>query len=305
MENKKVPVLFLIFKRQKQAVLAFEPIRQYQPERLYIAADGPRTTVKGEVEECNATRKAILDLIDWDCEVKTLFRDTNLGCTAAVNSGISWFFEQEEYGIINEDDIVLSLDFFKFCEILLPMYKDEERLMAISSRNHSGRYTESDEYCFVNYVNIWGWATWRRAWLKNTQDFEGWNNFPKRKLISRYGWFCGLMSIYYYHKCSNPKINFGSWDYTWTYHIARNDGVAIAPKVNLSGNVGIGVAGSANYQEDDQDPYAFLRIGHIKWPLKIREDIKIDKDQQIYDQHDFLRVRKIGLKKKLRKLFQK
>lgn len=301
--RKTVPVLFLIFKRKAIALKAFEPIRQYQPERLYIAADGPRDSVNGEIEECVAARNAVLNAIDWDCDVKTLFRDKNLGCTDAVNKGISWFLDHEEYGIINEDDIVLSQDFFKMCEILLPKYKNEEKVMVISARNHSGKYQASDEYCFVNYANIWGWATWRRAWQRNNQDFEGWSVFPKWKLVKRYGLFEGLMAIWYYYKCSNPKSEFGSWDYTWRYNIAKCDGIAIAPRVNLSTNIGIGAEGGTNFSSDDVDPYSDLSVGRMIWPLKLRDNLSLDKDQMKADQRDFFRIRMIGLKKKLKRFF--
>jgi hypothetical protein len=91
MDGKRLPVLFLIFKRRFTALKAFAPIRDYKPDRLYIAADGPRENISGEKEDCEATRKAIIISMDWDCEVKTLIRDENLGCNDAVNSGITWF----------------------------------------------------------------------------------------------------------------------------------------------------------------------------------------------------------------------
>lgn len=301
--KKTVPVLFLIFKRKAIALKAFEPIRQYQPERLYIAADGPRNSIKGEKEDCEAARNAILNAIDWDCEVKTLFREKNIGCKVAGSNGISWLFEHEEYGVIVEDDIVLSQDFFKMCEQLLPLYNNVENVMVISARNHSGKYQESDEYCFVNYANIWGWATWRRAWQRNSQDFEGWSKFPKRKLVMRYGLFQGLMAIWYYNKCSNPKNEFGGWDYTWRYNIAKCDGIAIAPRVNLSTNIGIGVEGGTNFSSDDVDPYSHLSVGSMIWPLKLKDDMSLDKDQMKADQRDFFRIRMIGLRKKVKKLF--
>ena len=34
--------------------------------------------------------------MDWPCEVKTLFRDKNLGMQKAVSDAINWFFENEE-----------------------------------------------------------------------------------------------------------------------------------------------------------------------------------------------------------------
>lgn len=302
-ENNKIPVLLLIFKRKEEAMKAFEPIKKYQPERLYIAADGPRAGVAGEKEDCEATRKAVLDAVDWNCEVKTLFRDANLGCTDAVYGGISWFFENEEYGVINEDDVVLADDFFKFCEILLPKYKDEEKIMIISSRNHSGIKILSNEYLFSQYANIWGWASWSRAWRKNPNNFDGWETYRKRNLIKRFGAFQGLITIHYYNACSNPNKKMGSWDYTWSYIINKNDGICICPGVNLSTNVGIGVGGGTNYQVGDEDPYTCLGIGKIKWPLKMRETIELDEEQLRADKRDFFRVRLIGLKKKFKKFF--
>ena len=302
--KRKVPVLFLIFKRKDEALKCLQQIREYKPERFYIAADGPRATVEGEREACEETRKAVLDAIDWDCKVETLFRDGNLGCTTAVYGGISWFFEHEEWGVINEDDVVISPDFFKMCEELLPYYEANSNIMLISSRNHSGKHTISDEYLFTRFANIWGWASWKRAWELNPNWFEGWKEYPKLRLIKRFGLFQGLMTIYYYHCCSNPKKKLESWDYTWSYIINRNNGICICPKVNLSTNVGIGSGGGTNYEDGDQDPYAHLEMGHIKWPLKLRGQIEEDPDQLKADRKDFLRLRIIGLKKKIRKLIQ-
>lgn len=304
-ENNKLPVLFLIFKRKEEALKAFEPIRKYQPERLYIAADGPRDSVAGEKEDCEATRKAILDAVDWKCKVKTLFREKNLGCTDAVYGGISWLFENEEYGIVNEDDVVLAVDFFKFCEVLLPKYKDESKVLLISSRNHTGKNKVSDEYIFTYSSNIWGWATWKRAWKLNNNTFVGWKEFNKYKLIRRFGLLRGLDIIRYYNRCSNPNNNFGSWDYTWGCTVKMNDGICICPGVNLSTNVGIGVSDGTNYQQGDEDPYAQLGMGSVKWPLKMQSKIYVKPSQMREEKKDFLRIKKIGLKKKLRLLFKK
>ena len=302
--TNKVPVLFLIFKRKDEALKAFETIREYKPERLYIAADGPRANVKGEREYCEETRKAVLEAIDWDCKVQTLLRDKNLGCTQAVYGGISWFFEHERWGVINEDDVVISHDFFKLCEVLLPYYEENHEIMLISSRNHSGKYSVSDEYLFTRYANIWGWASWRRAWKLNPNHFDSWKDYPKTKLIKRFGLLQGLMTIYYYNQCADPKKKLESWDYTWSYIINSHEGICICPKVNLSSNVGIGVGGGTNYQDGDQDPYAHLKVGHIKWPLKMREHIEEDKEQLKADRKDFLRLRILGIKKKLRRIIK-
>lgn len=109
------PILYLIFNRPKLTGRTFEAIRKVKPQRLYIAGDGPRTG-KGPAEQnlVRETRELVLQKIDWPCDVKTLFRDNNLGCGRAVSEAISWFFEQEEMGIILEDDCLPDLSFLDF-----------------------------------------------------------------------------------------------------------------------------------------------------------------------------------------------
>ena len=97
------PVLLIVFNRLNTTKHAFQAIRQAKPSIFYIAADEKRTNKVGEIEKVKAVRDYIMQNIDWKCEVKTLFRKENLG-KYAVSGAISWFFENEEEGIILEDD---------------------------------------------------------------------------------------------------------------------------------------------------------------------------------------------------------
>src|SRR5277367_265131 len=115
MENYRIPILFLIFNRPGCTTDTFEAISKIKPKKLYVAADGPRPGKPGENALCEETRE-IVNKIDWDCDVKTLFRESNLGCKNAVSSAITWFFENEEMGIILEDDCMPAQSFFPFCE---------------------------------------------------------------------------------------------------------------------------------------------------------------------------------------------
>ena len=117
------PVLFIVFNRFDTAQKVFEQIRLAQPPRLYIASDGARENVENEKTIVENIRKWILENIDWDCEVKTLFREKNLGCDINISKAISTFFENETDGIILEDDCLPSQSFFKYCEMALDKYK--------------------------------------------------------------------------------------------------------------------------------------------------------------------------------------
>ncbi|MFM6139558.1 MAG: hypothetical protein ACKPCP_36380, partial [Sphaerospermopsis kisseleviana] len=80
------PVGFLIFNRPETTARVFEAIRKAKPPKLLVVADGPRAEKLGEAEKCAATR-AIINQIDWECEVLTNYSGVNLGCRKRVSSG--------------------------------------------------------------------------------------------------------------------------------------------------------------------------------------------------------------------------
>ena len=158
-----IPILFLIFCRPDTTEQVFEQIRAIKPARLYVAADAPRAGRPDEAERA-AQARAITEKVDWPCEVKTLYREQNLGCKRAVSEAISWFFEQEEYGVILEDDCLPHPSFFPYCEELLLRYKDDQRIGHISGNCFLPQIISPElSYDFCSVTHIWGWATWRRV----------------------------------------------------------------------------------------------------------------------------------------------
>ncbi len=226
----ETPILFLIFNRPEPAFQVFEQIKKIQPKCLYIAADGPRKDKKGEAVLCIKTR-AVVQQIDWDCEVKTLFREENLGCGNAVYSAINWFFDDVEQGIILEDDCLPDLSFFPFCETLLNRYKGDSDVMHISGTNSQfGRIVGDGSYYFSKFARIWGWATWRRAWEKIDFDLNNLDNYlDKEKGISDY-WKENLINT------KNGKTD--TWDFQWIFTVWLLNGKTISPNVSLVRNIG-------------------------------------------------------------------
>ena len=158
------PVLLLMFNRPDLARQVFDSIRAVKPSRLYLSVDGAR---QGRPEELEAVQqcRALKDEVDWDCEVKTLFQESNLGCGCGVRSGIDWFFENEERGIILEDDCKPHPDFFVFCSEMLDKYRDDTRVFSVAGFNELPVTAfQGASYEFSVYNLIWGWASWRRAW---------------------------------------------------------------------------------------------------------------------------------------------
>ena len=84
---------------------------------------------EAEAKAVQATRDLISEHIDWPCQIKTRFCAENQGCQLGVSSAITWFFEQEEAGIVLEDDCVPHPDFFPYCRELLERYRHDKDLV--------------------------------------------------------------------------------------------------------------------------------------------------------------------------------
>jgi hypothetical protein len=231
------PILFLIFNRPDVTRKVFNAIQSATPTRLYIAADGPRTTKVGEVELCEEVRQ-IITQVDWPCEIKTLFRSENLGCKKAVSSAITWFFKHEPEGIILEDDVVPSPAFFEFCDYALEKYRDDYRIGMVTGTNLLGADVNSMEYMYSQIFSIWGWATWKRAWDLYNVKMDAWpNKYLKDSLLYQYK--PNLAEYFIKTFDSHVARNIDTWDAQWVYTCAFNSFMCITPKANMISNIGI------------------------------------------------------------------
>jgi hypothetical protein len=251
-------ILLLIFNRVDTTSKVFESIRQARPARLYVAADGPRPDLPGELELCQEARK-IATNVDWPCELKTLFREKNLGCGKAVAEGISWFFEQEPEGIILEDDCVPDISFFRFCEELLEKYRNEPRVMMISGTFIGSGIREnpllgssvSNSYFFSRHVEIWGWASWRRAWNLFDYYLVSWPKLRNTNWLIR---ICdGNQNLQQSWENRFQIVYRGTdriWGYKWVYAIWAHNGLTIIPTKNLVANIGFDERATHTKQSD-------------------------------------------------------
>lgn len=230
----KKAVLFLTFNRLDTTKPVFEKIREAKPPRLYLASDGAREQKEGEKELVESVRNYLLTNIDWECEVKTLFREENLGCGKAVSGAITWFFEQEEDGIILEDDCLPDPTFFNYCETLLDYYKDDKRVWHIAGTCHLGTVECDSSYYFGKIMHCWGWASWADRWKQYQFNINNYNekivkNFSKRKTVQRY--FLNILFGMKRHKID-------TWDYQWTFTIVKEKGLCATSCKNLISNIG-------------------------------------------------------------------
>jgi hypothetical protein len=256
----ETPILFLIFNRPDVTRQVFRTIQDQKPTHLYVAADGPRPHKSGESQLCAETRE-VIEQVDWDCEVRKLYRDENLGCGRAVNEAISWFFQQESEGIILEDDCLPDGSFYPFCREMLERYRDNAKVGSVSGNNFlPPGMRAAAPYGFSNYAQIWGWATWARFWksydFELSGDEEQWEEIIKRVNPIEYH------ARYWMEVFRAMKSGLlDTWDYQVIFSAWKNGFVHIYPSRNLISNLGYGEAAT---HTNFESPLAGLKAERLE-----------------------------------------
>ncbi len=273
----KSAILFIIFNRPDTTLLVFNEIKAARPKRLYVAGDGPRSSKPGEDVLCSQTRDTIKQ-VDWECEVKTLFRETNGGCKEAVSAAVNWFFEQEEEGIILEDDCLPAKSFFRYCDTLLEKYRHDHRVRHITGCNlqHGNKWGNSTYY-FSNVSHVWGWAGWRRVWNDYDKELTAYGKQEARRHLYDIFQEPILAEAWsdIYNKQKDGKIN--SWAFPLTFINFFNNGLCAIPNENLISNIGFGSGATHTVDEKSLNANIPLsEVGEITHPVFILPEKQAD-----------------------------
>jgi len=296
------PVLFLIFNRPETTQQVFSAIRKAKPPRLYVAADGPRSDYPNEDEKCEHSRK-IAKNVDWDCEVKTLFRDQNLGCRLAVSQAIYWFFEQEPEGIILEDDCLPSQSFFWFCQEMLEYFRNDKAVGVICGfYSNELEYKPSASFFFSRYLRVWGWAGWRRSnegYDSNINLLIEKQNTWKKDIFSRTDIFLKRYWQDMFEEVGSGKID--TWDIQLQYLLWQKKQQVIVSSKNLVQNIGWAQGAHPLTKDHNHE----LATSEINFPLTGPEMRKRDtRADQVIEKISYQITIFSFLKKLLRKMIR-
>ena len=274
------PILLLTFNRPDTTKRVLEAIAPHKPKHLFVACDGPRPHVDGDAELVKQVRDTIRDGVTWDCELHTLYHDTNQGLKRGVVGAIDWFFSHVTEGIILEDDCLPHPDFFSYCDELLERYRYEERIWAVQGDNSlKMKLSGNASYGFIPYALIWGWATWKRAWDHYDGDLDNWKKIRGTKAVNTL-WpdriERKIRSEALDAMLEDPDV---TWDYQWMFTVSYNRGLTIVPRHNLVSNIGWGrpdathTTGTGSRQ--DAATFSILPLTH---PTTVTQDKRATSD---------------------------
>jgi hypothetical protein len=258
------PVLIIGWRRPALIKAVIDAVRLAAPSKVFVAVDGPDVGRRPHEGEAVAQTIATIEAeIDWPCSINRRYSPENQGCRLGVSGAIDWFFTHVDAGIVLEDDCVPHLDFFAYCAQLLKQYRSDPRVMCISGDNSANVHpARGRDYTFVRYPQIWGWATWRRAWQRYDRDLTRY-----RQARSSSDWD-RLVPNKFERETFQARLDEiasgggpDTWDYQWAATLLLDRGLSVHPRVNLVTNIGFGV--DATHTFNEQHPRAGVPAGQM------------------------------------------
>jgi hypothetical protein len=269
-----MPILIIAFNRPELLKNLLKSLKTYKPKKIYFACDGPRIGNKLDYEKCKKIKEIVETELSWECQVFKKIQNENIGVKLNINSALDWFFEEEEMGIIIEDDCDPSESFFYFCEELLTKYKDEKKVKIISGNYYHGNIIEKDSYYFSKCPGTHGWATWRRVWKENDKNMDSWNGKLEIFWLTKYLKYDFVKAHYFYKKFSDSfKGIIKSWDYQLLYSVWRKNGLIIRPYKSLCKHIGWG-DDATHSKRPDQHPDVVIK--NINFPMEHPKTFKVN-----------------------------
>jgi hypothetical protein len=242
---------------------------------LFLISDGPRNQSEAAAV---AKSRQIAQRVDWPCDVRRIYSETNLGCKRRISSGITTAFRSVDRLIVLEDDCLAHRDFFPYCDALLDRFADEQDVMAITGNNfqHGQRRTHASYY-FSIYPHCWGWATWRRAWQYYDGQLRHWAHARRTGVLEQL-FDCREQQDYWtriFNACHRGQLD--SWAYPWTLSCWLNGGLTAIPRVNLVRNIGFGDAATHTRKSRPAWSPETESLGPLVHPRNIAANVDADR----------------------------
>ena len=272
----ELPVLVTFFNRPDTLNALLSKISSIKGLNLFFASDGPKSHQdKSNVEEC---WKLVKLWFPDNPESQRLIRSTNRGCKLAMKENMDWFFSQNPYGVILEDDCSPHHEFFTQ---MYQVLRDPtmSKFMTVSGGNYLGESFASPRLSV--FPMIWGWGTWSQNWKLYSleiSDAKDIINFPIKRLWNNQ-W--SLNEIFFRDNFSKrfSEVERGQLD-TWDYSLTASSWRHKKLNLHLGGNLVINSGFNSLATHTIYNPPSWVPLNYSIQPLELNS---IDEYSPILD----------------------
>lgn len=195
--------------------------------KLYVAIDGPKgQSDMDRVHKCiTLANRFVSD------PRRVLARSKNLGCKAAMEEAITWFFAAEPSGLVLEDDVMPQTEAVDIIRKLLNQNHANTDIFHINCFAMPLGASGAVGFRHSRFISSWGWATWRDRWAHyNPSLHVSWAEFKAIREATG-GTANALYFVLLFIMTWQGK--FDSWAYRWNYSIWRHQGISLTPSNRL------------------------------------------------------------------------
>lgn len=297
------PILLMTYRRPENTNYILQLLKKFKQKNIFVFNDGLKN--KSHLKAHQETRNAILKF-KKENKIKLIFPNKNLTQKKNLPYALNFIFKNYDRAIILEDDCIPNKSFFRFCNLLLEKYKDDNRISQISGNNFLNfkkfKRRNKDSYFFSLFTSSWGWATWKNRW-NNYYDTEikVWPEIKKERWLQDI--FMNKQSIDFWTKAFDRRYKLldNDWDRPWTLINLANNRLNIFPSKNLISN--IGADNSALHLNPKK--WNKLKLEDIKFPLSHPKIICCDRSVDEFLTKEGFSIPKLSyrIKNKIKKLF--
>jgi hypothetical protein len=236
---RPTPVLLLAYNRPEKLERLIEVLRRDAPPLVYVVVDGPKDWIPEDAARVEAVRAAVTK-IDWDADVRTRFREQNIGLRRSVVDAVTWVTAEHGEVIVIEDDLLPGPDALPYLAHMLDRYRDDPRIGHVSGYNVVPGSVLADRAGsrLSVYPESFIWATWSRAWA-HYDDSLAWpaprDGSGLRRVVGNR--FAALRWAQNFADARAGRIS--SWAYRWIASLWRHGLLVVTPNVNLSTYIGL------------------------------------------------------------------
>jgi hypothetical protein len=232
-------VLIILYRRFNNIPEIIEVVAKAKVPRIYLAIDVPPLNL--QTKEYSLERDKTLQYLRRSCqkhgiEIFLWIREENYGCARSVLSACQWFYNNEAFGVVLEDDCIPTLEFFDFVRDNQSLLEKHEEVFFICGTQHANVIDTSMEiaYLVTSYPFLWGWATSSKKWKAIIDVFLNQNNQIANSTVDyreTLYWRTGV------RRAIQRRVDV--WDTIIVGFMVMNKKRAILPRVNLIQNRGL------------------------------------------------------------------
>ncbi|MFM2208286.1 MAG: hypothetical protein RL213_2261 [Bacteroidota bacterium] len=240
----KAPVILFVYNRPDhtfRTLTALNTCEGSAESELHVFCDGPKNA--DDAVQVMRVRELVRSR-EWCGKVVLHEEAENQGLQKAIIQGVTRIVNEYGRAIILEDDIVCGKHFLNYCNAALDRYEKDEQVMHINGYMFPHK-AEFPFAFFSRYAFVWGWATWKRAWDRFSEDAESHlrkiNNDGTADDFDRHG-AAGTLGMLQRQAAGTLR----TWDVLWYASVFNEGGLCLTPGRSFTRNIGMDGTG-ANY----------------------------------------------------------